>query len=446
MPTICKTENCNKYAMYGPAEGKSRVACSKHKTADMICKKVDSRKCVHCDKRPSFALPGEKAKYCKDHIPGGEKLINVSAKLCEVCKEHQPSFGLLDGKPTHCAKCAKLSKEKLYDLISVLCDHESGCRKNPTKGFPGEKPRRCKAHAEDGMVDVKNKKCALCDKQATFGVDKATHCKDHKEEHMKDRKHDAVNCEICDKRATFGIERPERCLYHKDEDMKDLVSVMCSVCQECQPAFNFKGKKAEFCLSCKEDGMIDVKHTRCGNCDLYQVSKEGGLCSMCNPSARKKVKEMEVVDYVKELGYEFIHDKAVKGCKYRPDILMKGDAHCLIVEVDEKQHCQLEETAEVIRMMSIQQALKKPVIFIRYNPDVYRIKGKISRLHTKTRLEHLGKQLEFHYEAMPFKPITAYKMYYDDHEFIEWDITSIMKGLLKGEKEALEAEYAKLLA
>ena len=41
------------------------------------------------------------------------------------------------------------------------------------------------------MIDVKNKKCTLCNKQPTFGLinNKATHCLEHKTDEMKDCKH-----------------------------------------------------------------------------------------------------------------------------------------------------------------------------------------------------------------------------------------------------------------
>lgn len=246
MPSKCKTDNCSKEATYGPPEDRTRVACAKHKTEGMITKKKEARKCMHCDKRPTFAPPGEKPMYCKDHVPN-EDMKNIYAKTCTVCHEKQPSYGLKDGKATHCAKCAKTSKDKdkLFDLVSVLCTYEGGCQKNATRGLVGGKPTYCAKHAPEEMGDIKNKKCEVCnEKQATYGIDKPTHCKEHKNEKMRDLRHNTEQCELCTTRATFGYDKPARCLKHMKDDMTDLISDLCNICNIRQPCFSYKPSTA----------------------------------------------------------------------------------------------------------------------------------------------------------------------------------------------------------
>jgi hypothetical protein len=60
----------------------------------------------------------------------------------------------------------------------------------------------------------------------------------------------------------------------------------------------------------------------------------------------------------------------------RPDFLFEAASHCVVVEVDENQHksraCECEQT----RMVNISQSLGLPTIFLRYNPDRYKVKGE----------------------------------------------------------------------
>jgi hypothetical protein len=449
MPSKCKTKDCGKEATYGPPESKSRISCSTHKEPGMECKKTDSRKCLFCSKRPSFALPGEKAKYCLEHAP--KDVANVNAKMCEVCGKSQPSFGIKGKRATHCAKCAKTCNVKLYDLISALCNFD-GCEKNATQGFLGDKNTRCKKHREDGMVDVKNKKCELCKKQATFGIEKPTHCKLHKTDDMNDLRHDSERCSgyddgyVCSKRATFGFDRAVKCKYHMEEGMKDLVSKMCIVCNEKQPNFNFKNEPALYCNMCKKDKMIDVSHPQCVSCNLFQVHKKGDGCSYCNldGNARKKTREMSVVNYLRSKNIDFIHDKStgVAGSKpgicrnFRPDILIDCNTHFLVVEVDEDQHKVYAESCEVIRMLNIHESLGMRTVFIRFNPDLFYFKEKRQNISDPERLELLNEMIQIHSILTPEKELTVYRMFYDTDQDLsvschttEYDITPVIAEL-----------------
>ncbi len=428
MPSTCKTKDCKKSASYGPPNSRSRVACATHKTDEMECKKIDSRKCLNCNKRASFGLPGEKAKYCVEHAP--QKTINVNAKTCIMCNEHQPSFGIKNGRPTHCASCSKKSTTKLYDLVSVLCEFED-CQTNPIYGFVNEKARRCKIHMEDGMIDVKNKKCEICIakgikpvKQSTFGFDKPIACKVHKTDDMRDLRHDSEKCERCDKRSTYGYQRAIRCSYHKEDDMKDMVSQMCIICNEYQPCYNLKNEPPLFCLECKADKMVDVKHPKCISCGLFNVYSKGDSCANCNldGTAYQKIHEMKVINYLRYKNVDFAHNKSLGRTwnHLRPDVLVKCDTgHHVIVEIDEKQHKGYDEQCEIIRMFTIQQALKNKVVFIRYNPDIFYIKGKRQNISDEARLDKLYETIQMLSTTPLADEIKIYKLFYNDMEFGE---------------------------
>jgi len=90
-----------------------------------------------------------------------------------------------------------------------------------------------------------------------------------------------------------------------------------------------------------------------------------------------------------------IHNKPVGGeCgKYRPDFLYDATTHFVIVEVDEDQHRGYDPECERIRMINIVQALGLRCVFVRYNPDGFKIGGKTVRAYEKKRHDLLLKTI-----------------------------------------------------
>lgn len=470
MPLKCKHEGCKTGASYSMKGTSKLIRCAKHADKQtMFNPRTDSRCCKHPNHDPanptraSYNYPTEnKPLYCKAHSEIDMINLNTKSNMCKKCKKKQPSYGLLGGKATHCAPCAKITDPNMVDLISKLCE-EIGCRKNPTRGYPGGKPQYCKKHAErfEGMIDVKNKKCVECLKQPTFGVGMiATHCKEHSTDIMKDLKHSTDMCkESCGIRASYGYpnKRSLYCSKHgkdivglvdvmskmcskcgkvqavfgntidvmfckecSDKDMKNIKAKMCEKCGEHQPNYNYKGKKPCFCNGCKLDGMIDVKNPRCKSCSLFIVRSVNSFCSYCSPtsSLRKKTKEMEVVNHLEELGFEFIHNKSVGFVcgNYRPDIKIDAGTHIVIVEIDEDQHRGYEESCEIARMLNIHQAEGMRCVFIRYNPDKFRKqpRAKAITVQKSSRLSQLAREINKHMKLIPVDEITVFRMYYNN--------------------------------
>lgn len=191
--------------------------------------------------------------------------------------------------------------------------------------------------------------------------------------------------------------------------------------------------------------MTNVSCARCVTCGLFQVKKAGEYCSICNPNkdSFQKRKEMEVVNFLRAHEYEFTHNLSVGDVcsSFRPDILIDCGTHHVVVEIDEDQHSQYEDTCEVVRMMAIYQTIGMRTVFIRYNPDKYRINGHEKQVSSEVRLDYLKTKLDKAIKEIPKKELTVYKMFYDDHAFMEDDITPIVEGLLKGEA----FDYCKLL-
>ena len=207
--------------------------------------------------------------------------------------------------------------------------------------------------------------------------------------------------ESCKKRATFGIDKALFCKAHKKEGMVNVVSNTCHFSENgitCKkiPAFNLEGKKEGiYCAAHKKEGMVDVKHKTCKSdwCDV-QVSnpKYEGYCLFCfmnmfpekEISRNYKTKERSTVEFVLSQfpNFTWITDKKIDGgcSKRRPDLFLDLGYQVVIVEVDENQHLDYDCSCENKRIMQISQDINhRPLIFIRFNPDEYRILKKVEK-------------------------------------------------------------------
>jgi hypothetical protein len=122
----------------------------------------------------------------------------------------------------------------------------------------------------------------------------------------------------------------------------------------------------------------------------------------------------------------------LQGCsKRRPDIFYELQKHCVIVEVDENQHASYEESCECARINEIVGGIGgRSVIFIRFNPDTTRNRGKNIGLKMGDKVDllvsKLKEELMRDYDSFCVKMI---QLYYDDNYEVyqsvkEEDITS----------------------
>ena len=174
--------------------------------------------------------------------------------------------------------------------------------------------------------------------------------------------------------------------------MVDIKHPKCIKCKIIRPTFNLPNeKKALYCSECKEDGMVDVKNPKCITNLCERFSQKNNYCMRCyyfhNPDkkpSRLKVKEEEVVNYLKqELNdIQMITDKQLIGdgicLKNRPDVLIHLNKHSIIIEIDEDQHknSNYNPICDEARINNIQEALNRPIIIIRFNPDDYTENGR----------------------------------------------------------------------
>jgi hypothetical protein len=245
------------------------------------------------------------------------------------------------------------------------------------------------------MVNVTAKRCLepKCIKISTFGLKwgKATHCVDHKFDQMIDVRSKQCLEADCTKHPNFGLEwkRPTHCVDHKLNGMVNVMDKQC-VYDGCtkQPTFGLEWKEPTHCITHKIDSMIDVTNKRCTTCNSTIVNpKYTPNCARCHfylnpddPRIRNyKVKEHAFMQPLAEIYPEMILDKTISGgcSKRRPDGFIECFSYSIIIEIDEDQHIGYNSLCDNRRTMELFQDLgERPIIFIRLNPDSYKVDGK----------------------------------------------------------------------
>jgi hypothetical protein len=407
--TKCNENGCKKSASFGIIY-KVPIHCNDHKEDDE--ENVKHKRCEYenCKKTSSYGLIGKTAIHCKLHADEDE--IDVRHSRCKErgCNS-RPTFGLIDGKVNHCNIHAK---ENEIDLNNKKVCQENGCSKRPSYGPEAGVLLHCFEHYKDDEENQKHKKCEYknCKTIAGFGIKKAIHCYEHKKDNEK-----------CITRS--------KCEYHK--------------CDK-RPIYGVKGQPPKHCSAHKNENEIDLNSIRCKDCGLFTVGKKPYKCSYCKDDSdkRKKTKEMKVVDYFKEQKMDFIHNKSVGAeCgSYRPDLLFDTGTHFVVVEIDEEQHKSVTDNSrygnicERVRENNIFIALGLPTVFIRYNPDSYKIDGKTIKMYSKQRLSILQNKVNYHLKNIPEKHISAEFLFYDDYDKKTEEYQSInVKQLIEFQRE-----------
>jgi len=354
MPVFCKNPDCNKYANYNFADKKSPIYCKNHIEDGMI--DIKNPKCINCNlKVPVFNYPDEKrAIYCGDCKKAD--MVDIKSPKCINCNLKVPAFNYPDEKrPIYCGDC------KMPDMIDIKHPKCINCNlKRPNFNFANEKKAiYCGECKLPDMIDIKNPKC--------------------------------INCNL--KVPVFNYPDEKRAIYCGDCKKTDMINVISTKCIKCNlkiPNFNYPDEKnAVYCGDCKKEDMIDIRSPKCQTNLCEQQSQKDNYCMRCyyfiNPSKRPKrlkLKEEEVIKYIKNnfKDIDMITDKCLIGdglcLRTRPDILIHLNKHSIIIEIDENQHKFYNPICDEARINNIQEALNRPIIIIRFNPDDYTDKGK----------------------------------------------------------------------
>lgn len=444
------------------------------------------RKCKVCGKGASYGREGTAInEYCKEHgLENGCILVRKSQKnpcIVEGCKT-VPTYGK-DGtrKMTHCHKHGV--ENGMVRLLFTECKVEK-CRNKTKFGMPGGVRTHCDEHKEEGMVDCTFPTCLKCGGKPTHAAPdddskEVLFCQAHAPEGWIFR--NLRHCEICGKSASFGIEshRPKRCSIHRCHGMIDVCRDICS-CEGCEKycVNKIEGmSKAIFCgeccrmkglqiihgrqcevdgcqtvpifgpegstigIRCKKHagdlGYIDVMNRQCqfqldGIRCLAQVHHGNIHCAMHDPLPRnRRNKETKVADWLStEFEYPFSQrDKSIEetSCgRYRPDFRWELETHTVILEVDEHQHAIYQCDAK--RMVDIFNSCGgQAVIFVRFNPDKFRLCGSVQSPPLQARFPLLKDVLTRVIQEEPLYQLAIHRLYFDDVDshltssYAKWD-------------------------
>lgn len=395
---VCKYGSCTKRCCYG-FEGGKELVCKEHKINDIMII-TQFKRCIinECGVQASYNYLNETdVIYCNKHKL--TDMVNISRKMCKYndC-DKLPSYNYINKSPLYC------SSHKLINMINVKCKHclHDDCNVRPYFNYSNQKKGiYCNTHKLDDMIDVVSKKCKYesCVKYPLFALlnETAIYCGDHKEEGMINVKSKRCLHEDCDVRPGFNckdIKQPIYCNEHKLEGMVDVVSKKCKF-DNCgkTPKYNFSDQTGGlYCKTHKFDDMIDVLSKKCKThlCNTRIENKYKGYCLRCfiyNFPESELIrnygtKESKIVEFIKKNFKELniTYNKQTGGCSNRrPDILIDCLTHVIIVEVDENQHKVNGYTPECDKTRINElftDFADRPIVFIRFNPDGYKINNK----------------------------------------------------------------------
>ena len=297
----------------------------------------------------------------------------------------------------------------MIDIKHKRCEHPE-CKSHPSYNFEGQvKAKFCKEHKELGMIDIKHKRCEHpeCKTSSSYGYcsQGVSHCAQHKNEKMFVRPNRQCSNDNCQEIATYGITEPCHCEAHQIE------KEICLLGQKCQGC-------------CRNDEILN---------------KEGMCLNYCAPDdthkkiMREKKKEKLVLKYLDEYIRDVdilstvddkVFDSSCDMC--RPDRLYDLGTHYVIVEVDEEQHkkkrssCSLGEIGELRRMYNIRNALGMNCIFLRFNPDKFKVSDKEIKINMNERLKKLCKWIDhcFKMKLEDYSKVKYKKLFYDEYNEI----------------------------
>jgi hypothetical protein len=260
-------------------------------------------------------------------------------------------------------------------------------------------------------------------KQPNFNLateKKGLYCLEHKKENMINITSKRCLHDKCKENALFGLtnKRPQYCNKHKQQNMINLVlENKCNIL-DCDNEYCHLINNIKYCNAhIPDDNYGMVVKRLCRYCDIKEEATH--ICKDCKKIQNKK--EWAIVRYLRKVidtKFEWNSSKMLQGCsKKRPDIYFELNTHCVIVEIDEHQHNSYEDSCECARINEIVNGIGgKPVIIIRYNPDIIKNNGKQLNIKQEDRIELLVKtikeELIKNYNIFMVKII---QLYYNDN-------------------------------
>jgi hypothetical protein len=452
----CLKDECKKIPHFNFEGEVQGLYCYTHKEDNMI--NVIDKRCMtdNCTKISTFNFENETTpKYCKEHAE--PDMIDIVSKRCEKdgCNI-RPHFNFEN--ETTPKFCKEHAEHNMINIIDKKC-HKENCKKIPHFNFDGHTHGKfCKEHAEPHMINIKHKKCEIdeCKKQPHFnfeGNKNAIYCKEHAKVGMINIYKNICKEYGCNTTAYYGYcgQLPSLCAKHRNNhsDKNFLYTRPKRKCignneDGCKYIAEYGKTEPIHCIEHKMDDDIYLVAQKCSLCCKNDLLNKDGLCiTYCAPNKLyqqvklENKKEKTVMNYLDKYVklsdiINITDDKVVDTyCNYyRPDRIYDIGTHCIIIEVDEDQHkgkrasCSKGEIGELARMHEIQNAVGINCIFLRFNPDNFRVNDKIQKINMNERLKLLVKWIERCEEMKPetdLQPVKYKYLFYDG-----WSETDIL--------------------
>jgi len=464
----CIHSECKVYPIFN-IEGETKgLYCNIHKLPGMI--NIKSKNCIHldsedpstrCKTTASYNNEGEtKGLYCNEHKLTG--MVNVITKTCIYPECNTiPTFNYEE--ETKGLYCASHRLPGMIDIKNKTCIYPD-CKTIPAFNYEGETKRLyCNTHKLEGMINITNKSCIYldCKIYPSFnyeGETKGLYCASHRLSGMVDIKNKTCIHPECKSLSSFGYcNSPlSHCGKHKLDFMFYRPKRTCigNDEEECKESAIYGKNEPLHCEEHKLEDDICWLVRSCSNCERdKEILNKDNLCSICcetsfyNKSKKvNKLKESIMVKYLRnnlKEAKEILADTIIDSkCNlYRPDILYDCGTHIVVIECDENQHknynwesCSLNrslEHAEEKRMYEIMIAYGLPTIFIRWNPDKYKINDTIiNKYNSNKRLEILVKWINHCFKMNIKEGIIYKKLFYDNYKEEDISFKKIEEHLL----------------
>lgn len=307
------------------------------------------------------------------------------AKRKEHLKNHMRTHD--DKRPFSCAECALTFK-----TAAALSKHSSKHRPEtfvcpyPDCGSTSARKDTLSQHIRYIHEQPLSFKCKECDKAFHW----PHHLKSHQDTHVEQP---SFKCQICDAVYQHFTSLSKHMAVHNNLDH---LRHPCPI-EGCSKRFSRKdyldqhvvthtGEKPFEC----PDPLCDMAFNNRGNLHTHYQRFH-------TPEAQTSMKRAEeaVACAFDEAGIKYRREHRVEYSCFeqgyaRVDFLIDCPGGVILLEIDEGQHKRETPECEASRISKIQAALalgglSLPCLFLRFNPDAYRVSGTLQRLSKKNR-------------------------------------------------------------
>ena len=419
-------------------------------TVDKFIKKPDGsyqKGCIECCTKRNTSYNNSKNKRLVDNS-NNESIQNGVCICCTKCNKNLTVDKFTKNQDgtyqKRCIECNIKCRELLNNIISseskdgyITCTR---CTKNLSvdkfvKKRNGDYQKRCIECNEKDKKCMKLCTVESCDNHAQKSGVCVRHgylpprctsetCNNKAQKSGLCRKHGApvqkCSSDGCDNDSKAGGV----CVKHGSPVIKCSVE-SCTHNSQKGGVCNTHGANVGKCHNCKD--WIDAQ---------YGNPKYGGYCTRCfqylfpdDPltlNIRRKTKEIIVRDFINATFGGFIHDKPIhmQGCdctsRRRVDHRKLIGNTMLCIETDEYQHRSYKKNDENVRYNDLYMMHNGKWIFIRFNPDEYKVNNVKTNGELEMRLPVLKNEIERHILRIEKEKnkdfLEIHHLYYDEFE------------------------------